>query len=227
MPTPPTPPTGRRTRLCAARALASRRERRRQLTIGGVTIAVLALAAGIIAVAVTRHGAAHQSPPAREGQSTLPPWPTPAPGNVPALVAAAGLPLLRIEATDVHFHAHLNIVVNGQPVPVPANIGIGARALSPLHTHDATGIVHVEAPAAARFTLGQLFTEWNVVLTRSCVGGLCADRGHQLRFFTDGTPYTGDPTGLPLTAHEEIAIVYAAVGQSISPPSSFPFPAGL
>jgi len=63
--------------------------------------------------------------------------------------------------------------------------------LSPLHTHDASSTVHIEAPQAARFTLGQLFTEWNVQLTRSCLGSLgslCADTGHRLQFFINSAP---------------------------------------
>lgn len=51
--------------------------------------------------------------------------------------------------------------------------------------------MHIEAPQAARFTLGQLFTEWNVQLTRSCLGSLgslCADTGHRLQFFINSAP---------------------------------------
>jgi len=229
MPANPSPSSSRRGQVSAARALAARQaRRRRQLTIAGATIVVLAVAGGITALAVARHGTStHSTTPPGTARNTRPPWDAPAPVDVPALVVAAGLPLLQMEATDVHFHAHLDIVINGQPGPVPANIGIGVSALSPLHTHDPTGIVHIEAPAAARFTLGELFTEWNVSLSRACVGGLCADGPHQLRFFTDGSPYTGDPTQLALTAHEEIAIIYAATGQPVTPPSSYPFPVGL
>jgi hypothetical protein len=157
----------------------------------------------------------------------VPPWPAPAPGEVPALVAAAGLPLLQKEATDAHLHAHLDILVDGRAVPVPAEIGIGAQALSPLHTHDATGVVHIEAPHAERFTVGQLFNERNVRLSRSCLGGLRADRGHQLRTFSNGAPVSGDPAQLASAAHEEIAIVYAPIDHPVTPPSSDPFPAAL
>ncbi|MHB8448913.1 MAG: hypothetical protein ACYDAQ_00335 [Mycobacteriales bacterium] len=229
MPTPPIPATSRRARLSAARAAAAgrRERRRRQLSIAAVTIALLAVAGGVTALLAARPSDRPSPTATVAAVSTLPPWHAPAPGQVPGLVAAAGLPLLAMEATDVHFHAHLDIVSNGRPVVVPADLGIGSDALSPVHTHDATGIVHIEAPGAARFTLGQLFTEWNVTLTRTCIGGLCADAGHQLLFFTNGVPYRADPTGLPLTAHEEIAIFYGPIGQPVSPPSSYPFPAGL
>ena len=40
----------------------------------------------------------------------------------------------------------------------------GKPGIAVLHTYDPTGTLHVEAPAAERFTLGQVFTEWGVVL---------------------------------------------------------------
>ena len=39
--------------------------------------------------------------------------------------------------------------------------------ISPLHTHAVTGILHTESSTAKYNTLGQLFTEWNVKLTRT------------------------------------------------------------
>jgi len=117
------------------------------------------------------------------------------PAQVAAAVRAAGLPLLSMEATDVHFHAHLDIVVDGQQVAVPAEVGIaGQGAISSMHTHDSTGIIHIEAPSAATFTLGQFFTEWQVPLSSTCVNKVCGTGGESWRFYVDGQPYTGDPT---------------------------------
>ena len=222
----------RREKAAAVRETRARQERRRRrLTIAGVTVGVLALIGGVTALTV--YGGASSTPAATPPTATpdsastsVPPWPAPAPEQVPSLVSAAGLSLAQMETLDVHYHSHLDISDEGRPVLVPGQIWIGASALSPLHTHDPTGIVHVEAPSAARFTLGQVFTEWNVRLGSNCVGGLCADAGHQLRFFGNGAIYTGDPTQLVLTPHEEIAIVYAPVGAHLAPPSSYPFPAG-
>src|SRR4051794_34375582 len=46
-----------------------------------------------------------------------------------------------------HIHALLHIYVNGLLSPVPANIGIeSAKGLeSSMHTHDASGVIHMEA----------------------------------------------------------------------------------
>jgi hypothetical protein len=59
--------------------------------------------------------------------------------------------------TAKHFHAHLDVMVNGQNVPVPANLGVAAtgNAMAELHTHDATRMLHIEAPTSnKRYTLG-------------------------------------------------------------------------
>jgi len=56
------------------------------------------------------------------GRTSEPPWSTPS--DVPAAVGQAGLPLLGSEGAVEHIHAHLDLIVNGQPVAVPADIGI-------------------------------------------------------------------------------------------------------
>src|SRR5258708_5443270 len=73
---------------------------------------------------------------------------TTTPATAAGSVAAAqidGIPCEQTEQLSYHVHAHLTIIVNGQPVVVPANIGIpGGRCVYWLHTHDTSGIIHVE-----------------------------------------------------------------------------------
>src|SRR3954454_23108938 len=66
-----------------------------------------------------------------------------------ALVAhteAANVPLLPQEAFETHIHTELAIEVNGVPLQVPAFIGIDQEAnrIAALHTHDDSGLIHVE-----------------------------------------------------------------------------------
>ena len=148
-----------------------------------------------------------------------------------AYVAAAGLPYNE-EMLQVHYHAHLDIVVDGKPVVVPPYLGFVATGtkvdgLAPLHTHDSSGVIHIENNVQAAFVLGQFFVEWGVRLTSTCVGGYCADATHDLAFFVNGKPYTGDPTRIVLSKHEEIAIEYGAKGKLPKPPSAYVFPNGL
>src|SRR5262245_1461789 len=46
------------------------------------------------------------------------------PSDASAAAAQAGLPMLGQEHLNVHYHAHLDLVVRGQAVTVPAFIGI-------------------------------------------------------------------------------------------------------
>jgi hypothetical protein len=124
----------------------------------------------------------------------------------------------------------LDVIVNGAPVQVPANIGIDEvrQRISPLHSHDTTGVIHIESPTApATFTLGQFFTEWQVSLAADHIGGLTADGTHQLKAYVNGKPYTGDPAGLVLAAHDEIAIVYGTQAQQTNVPSTYQWTNGL
>lgn len=164
---------------------------------------------------------------AGEGRQTAPPWD--APGDAVRFIQDAGLPPLEAEASVVHYHAHLDVIVEGRPVTVPALIGIdeAARRISPLHTHDPSGILHIEAPGQDTFTLGQLFIEWDVRLTRDCVGSACAGNGKALRLYVDGRQRSGDPATLILAKHQEIALVFGDASDSPSVPSSYDFPNGL
>ena len=162
------------------------------------------------------------------------PWPAPAVIDQGAhsadYVAAAGLPYGE-EVTTVHYHAHLDVVIDGKPQPVPAGIGFVAKGdhvegLSALHTHQFDGIIHIENNVPATFVLGQFFDEWGVRFTNDCVGSYCSGTGKQLAVFVNGHRQTGDVTRIVLAKHQEIAVVYGTPDQLSRPPSSYAFKNG-
>jgi hypothetical protein len=128
------------------------------------------------------------------------------------------------EMVQTHFHAHLALVQNGTTVPLPGGIGIlqDRQCLYWLHTHAADGIIHIESPGTATFTLGQFFDIWGQPLSSTQAGPLRADPGAQLHVFVDGAPYPGDLRAIPLTPHELITIESGAE----VPPPAFTFPSG-
>jgi len=154
----------------------------------------------------------------------------PAPWNaaldtLPDRLKPLGLNALTNEGEVVHIHQHLDVFVNGKKEPVPSQIGIyDGQFLTELHTHDASGIMHVESPTKRTFDLAQFFGVWGVRLTPSCVGGYCKELT-PWRLYVDGKPYQGDPRALELKAHQEIAIVIGTPPKVI--PSKYKFPAGL
>ncbi|HEX4391358.1 MAG TPA: hypothetical protein VH084_07420 [Mycobacterium sp.] len=161
------------------------------------------------------------------GGYTTPPWPAPA--DATAAVNAAGLPMLGREGNVEHIHAHLDVLVDGQTVPVPADIGIDVdrRTISPLHTHDASGVLHIESPAKRQFSLGEFFSEWQVSLSEDNLGGLRTGGGNVVRIFVNGAQWTGNPGAIMLGAHDEIAVVYDRPQSGETIPRSYDFGGGL
>jgi hypothetical protein len=152
-----------------------------------------------------------------------PPWPAPV-TDVAQRAVAAHLVVLKAEGTAQHIHAHLDVIVDGNAVAVPASIGIDNvhGSISPLHTHDTSGIVHIESPDQSTFTLGQFFTEWGVRFGQGCVAGSCAPT--PIEVVVNGTTATGDPTAIVFHAHDELAVVVGTPPGDV--PQSFNFPSG-
>jgi len=138
--------------------------------------------------------------------TSMPPWP--APTDVPARVAAAGLDLGPM-GTAEHYHPRLRIIIDGADVPVPPNIGVDPTtgAMSALHTHERDGTIHIEADSVGEvFTLGQFFNQWGVALTRRQIGGARAKPGQQVELTSNGAKVTGDPADLRLEPNQQIVM---------------------
>jgi hypothetical protein len=162
-------------------------------------------------------------------QTGAPPW-SPDNVNLRVRLEADGLQVLTAEGQVQHTHQHLDLFVDGQRVAIPPDIGIDRvnLILSPIHTHDATGIIHVESPIVREFTLGEFFDVWGVRFDAHCIGGVCDGSGRVLSVYRNGQPVTGDPRSIVLDAHEEIVVAIGTSTQLPSPiPSSYGFPAGL
>lgn len=225
---------GRRARLEAARLAAAKAERRRRTRIGvAAAVAVVVLGGGIAAAAsMGGQSAKHAAGPALPTVEALAasggaqPLPWAAPSDVPAAIEAADLTPLTGEGTADHYHAHLDIIVDGKTVPVPAGVGIDEKGqrISALHTHDQSGVIHIESPTKGTpYYLGQLFREWDVALSQTQLGDLHADATNQLTVYIDGKRVSGNPADIRLAAHQEIALVYGPADQKVTVPSTYAF----
>jgi hypothetical protein len=139
------------------------------------------------------------------------------------------------ERVAYHIHQHLAVFVNGQPRGVPEGIGIAAPRQTQntsdgpfvvsggcfywLHTHDRTGVIHVESPTEQAFTLGNFFDVWQQPLSANQVGPATG----RVIAYVNGQRYQGDPRQIPLSAH---AVIQLDIGQDVSP-ASYTFPQGL
>ena len=172
-------------------------------------------------------------------RETKAPWS--APGDPMALTCAAGLIPEKAEFLQYHVHAHLDVFVDGKPVLVPAGIGIDIEnpdvqadtnanglvigagltqecsepCISPLHTHDLSGLLHTETKTPSPNKLGQFFTQWAVRLTPDCIGAYCKPKT-PIKIYVDGQVETGDPQEIELKNLREISIVIG------TPPAKIP-----
>ena len=199
----------------------------RRLWIGAGVLVVAAIAG--IAIAATRSSGTASVRPVNE--SALPalqdgpvPWGT-AIADLANRLQVLGLPALSQEGNVLHIHQHLDLFVDGKAAAVPAAIGINDNSfISPIHTHDTTGVIHVESPTNGQFTLGQFFAVWGVRFTPTRLGGYRSTASRPLRIYVDGKRYPSDPTLLVFASHQEIAVVIGKTPARI--PASYAFPAG-
>jgi hypothetical protein len=145
-----------------------------------------------------------------------------------------------MEQVAFHIHAHLAIFVNGTQKLVPYGIGIvapyqlqtipagepaagtafvgGGSKFYWLHTHDETGVIHIESPAQKTYTLGQFFDEWGQQLGPNQVG----PSSGKVTAYVNGKAFTGNPRDIPLDAH---SVIQLDLGKDVAP-QPFTFPSG-
>jgi len=134
------------------------------------------------------------------------------------------------EQLSTHYHAHLSILYEGNELNLPANIGIQSNCFYWLHTHDTTGVIHIEAPKAEAnhtFTLGDFFNVMNKPLSKTQVADITLTGDQKLLVYIDGKvqPDGTDPRKVPLKAHEQI--VLEITPPTVDPPPSYTWPSGL
>ena len=127
-----------------------------------------------------------------------------------------------------HIHSHLTLIANGTQRAIPLAVGvddpfeiqnfvIAAGCYYWLHTHDATGIIHVEAPQTGTYTLGQFFDIWGQPLSRDNVAGFTGT----VTAYVDSTLYTGDLTAIDFQEHRQITLIVGTVPDTL-PVYAFP-----
>jgi hypothetical protein len=191
------------------------RQRLQRLLIGAGALVVIAVIAVVIIVVVANR-----------------PSSTANAGTGPATGATVdGIKCQTNEQAVFHIHSHLAIFDNGAQQPVPHGIGIpgpqtvqsgfvtSGKCFYWLHTHDASGVIHIESPVHRTYTLGQFFDIWGRKLSSDQVGSA---KG-QVTAYVNGKRYSGDPRSIQLGAH---AVIQLDVGKVV-PPKPYTFATGL
>jgi hypothetical protein len=120
-------------------------------------------------------------------------------------------PCLENEGLVFHVHPWLRIIINGENLTIPAGIGIrdpvyqngvagSGSCFEPLHTHDSSGIIHIESITNRTYTLGDFFQVWKatygyamingakhpVIFNSTDIFGFKADASHKVVLLVDG-----------------------------------------
>ncbi len=163
------------------------------------------------------------------GKTQFPPGDTASGGNGQTVdgIKGSGHEMLKS-----HTHAHLALFYHGEQLAIPYGIGIiqpfsvvnnfvgAGKGYYCLHTHDASGIVHIESPDQRAYTLGDFFDIWGEPLSAHNVAGL---RG-KVRAYVNGRIFSGKFRDIPLSAHNQITL---EVGEPFVRPPLYRFPDGL
>ena len=151
---------------------------------------------------------------------------------------AGVIPCDALEHTQVHYHAALQIIYQGNTLNVPSDIGRTSSCFYWLHMHaESPGVIHIESPKGDTFTLGNFFKVWSVskntpeLLDATHVAQFVLTPDQKLVVYVDLNDgkgpqvYTGDPNAIVLKAHEVITLEITP--PTVNPPPKFTFQAGL
>jgi hypothetical protein len=198
-------------------AAQQRAVRRKRTILISVIVAVAVLASAITAYALAN---AHKS--TAQNPSALP---TEAVFN-PAYPPVDGVYCDQLEQLSYHIHVHLTIWLNGSQVTVPSQTGIApdTSCYYWLHTHDTTGVVHIEAPTPALLNLQQFLDIWGKEFsTLGYQDQLASSTGWTI--WIDGKQITGGFNKVAFQPHMVITIAYNS--PNVKPDTVYNFAPGL
>ena len=149
---------------------------------------------------------------------------------------ANAIPCDRLQQTQVHYHAALQILDAGTPISIPTDLGRTDSCYYWLHLHTGEpGIIHVEAPNDRTFTLGDFFQVWSMwagkkeFIDASHVSTISLRSDQKLLVYVDSgdgpQAYSGDPGRIVLKEHEVITLEVAP--PTVNPPPAFDWPPGF
>jgi len=165
--------------------------RKRNTTVGIITVAALAVVVGLVYLVIAQ-------------------------SRTPANAAYPPIDNVSCQSTEqggIHVHAHVTMYVNGTKTSMPANVGIApdGSCLYWLHTHDDSGVIHIEAPAGISLIFGNFLDIWQQRFQQLGYPSQLSDStGWQV--YVNGKPFTGDFRTIALQSHTLITLAYHSPG---------------
>lgn len=140
-----------------------------------------------------------------------PNWPA---WNHTGTAAVDGVGCARNE--NYHVHALLSVYRNGQRLAIPDSIGRGSGCSYEMHTHDGSGVIHIETDVPKTYTLGQFLALWGQSISAGSILGLAGPAQYYVIENEKITPLTTDPAAVVLAGRKEIVIITG------TPPKTLP-----
>ena len=137
-------------------------------------------------------------------RATAPRW-QPEYAHLAQRIKQLGLPPVGKE--KVHHHALIHIYNDGLLIPIAPNIGIHKPDYSSIHTHDQTGVIHMESDVPHKFTLGNFFYIWGVRFGKASLGNLVNKGDKQVRVYVNGK-LVSDPVHYVMKDQDNIVVGY-------------------
>jgi hypothetical protein len=149
-----------------------------------------------------------------------------APASTTGTGTVDGISCAPVEQLAYHIHAHLAVFKDAQLYQLPAGVGIpgsvaeqttvgpvaaGGKCYYWLHTHTTDGVIHIESPTKAIYTLGNFFDEWHQPLTSTRVASLHG----AITAFVNGKLWKKSPRDIPLLPHADIQLEIGEPAPSI------------
>jgi hypothetical protein len=161
-----------------------------------------------------------------------------------------GIPCNSTMTGTYHVHTFVGILINGKQYALPDGVGMknpgadityygipnwteSASCYYYIHTHDASGVFHIESPSTASpstslYDLGVAFNVWGMGLSSTQIGPFSGT----VRAYVAQVPlktaqilqqyytlYSGNPATIPLKSH---TTTWLEIGPTYVPPSSLP-----
>lgn len=137
-----------------------------------------------------------------------------------------GIECEEMEQLGYHIHAHVDLFVNGNKHTVPALIGITNNCFYWLHTHDDSGVIHIESPIIKNFTLSQFLKIWKSKYNDPEIANIISNNTKEFSIYLNGKKTLNtNIQNVIFHPHDEIVIVIGNPPLTI--PSKYSFENGL
>ena len=107
----------------------------------------------------------------------------------------------------MHIHPELSITIKGEKMEIPANTGITGGCMHPIHTHDDSGMLHLEFKTPRDVKVSEFFEMWGKRFDSECILDNCNGPDGTVKMKVNGQESTEFGNAV-MRDHDQIEIVF-------------------